>query len=170
MKLGYLYIKGLVFLFTSLSILSIIGILTFGYIPFGIILTTSMLPHMPPGTVVFAIPVFNVTEQIQIGDVVIYCYKAYIPGTEIPVCKPIVHRVIGFRTDGKLLIKGDANNVIEIVDPSQVKSKVIFYIPSFYYIEIDRERGIGFWIPCGILLFVLLLALPKYYEVTIRRI
>ena len=166
-KLQYILLVLLSTAVGSLTLLSLIGILTFGYIPLGIIVTTSMMPKLPPGTVVLAVPVFNPCRDLHPGDIAIYCAKVKIFG--VSICKPIIHRVVGISRDCKVIyFMGDANNVIEPVNPRQVVSKVVFYIPSLYWVRISNRVGV--YIPCGVLLLILILLMPKIYEVTIREV
>lgn len=167
-KFLYYTVSVLSLVFTSLTVLSIIGVLTMSYIPFGIVLTTSMMPKLPPGTLVFAVPVFDPLKQLHPGDIAIYCAQANFMG--VKVCKPIIHRVIGVDPKHRIIyFKGDANPVVEIVKPSQVVSKVLFYIPSLYWVQIPGTH-VGFYVPCGVLLFLLLLLAPRYVVVEVREV
>ena len=107
MKLQYIFLVLLSTVVGSLTLLSLIGILTSGYIPLGIIITTSMMPKLPPGTVVLAVPVFYATEDLKPGDIAINCIPTKILG--VTICKPVVDRVIGISSSGKVIyLKGDA--------------------------------------------------------------
>ncbi|TAM69513.1 MAG: signal peptidase I [Microbacteriaceae bacterium] len=95
------------------------------------ILTSSMEPKLPPGTLIVVKP--RPIANIRIGDVVTY---------QIAPGKPAVvsHRVIGISTssDGKrtFITKGDNNAAADpVVVPAQVKGVVWYSVPWVGYIN-----------------------------------
>lgn len=90
------------------------------------ILTGSMRPALPPGTLVVVKPVK--AEDINIGDVITFQIKSGDPTVA-------THRVIGIQAeqDGtpKFLTKGDANNAAEpkAVMAAQLKGKMWYEVP-----------------------------------------
>jgi len=91
------------------------------------VLTGSMRPHLPPGTLVVIKPV--PVEEISVGDVITF---------QIESGKPAVatHRVIERSVDSasgevRFTTQGDANNTPdpEPVQPVQVRGKVWYAIP-----------------------------------------
>ncbi|MEZ0448098.1 signal peptidase I [Cellulomonas sp. ICMP 17802] len=95
------------------------------------VLTGSMNPTMPPGTLVVTRPVS--TDDIAIGDVVTYQIHSNQP-------EVVTHRVvgIGFRSDGErqFLTRGDANNAIDpAVRAVQVRGVVAYHVPYLGYLN-----------------------------------
>lgn len=90
------------------------------------ILTGSMQPAYPPGTLVIVKPV--PFEDIRIDDVVTFQLESGQPTT-------VTHRVVGIehRSDGqtRLMTQGDSNNVAdaETVRDVQVRGEVWYSIP-----------------------------------------
>ncbi len=91
------------------------------------ILTGSMAPTMPPGTLVVDRKVDF--DSIEVGDVVTY---QLVSGKDAVV----THRVIGFSVSGKgertLITKGDANNTEDAipVQAVQVRGVVWYHLPQ----------------------------------------
>jgi len=91
------------------------------------ILTGSMAPTMPPGTLV----VTRKTDfdSIEVGDVVTY---QLVSGKDAVV----THRVVGFSTSGtgerRLVTKGDANNTEDAIPVRavQVRGVVWYHLPE----------------------------------------
>jgi signal peptidase I len=83
--------------------------------------STSMLPKLHPGDLVFA----QRADNLSIGEIVIYKANCqYLPD------KDIIHRIKAFE-NGKIITKGD-NNIYPDpcpVDYSQVQGKVVFGVP-----------------------------------------
>jgi signal peptidase len=104
--------------------------LALGATPFTV-LTGSMEPTMPAGTLVVTRPVDP--ADIELGDVVTYQLRSGQP-------EVVTHRVVGlgFGTDGarQLILRGDANNVED--DPVravQVRGVVVYRIPYLGYLN-----------------------------------
>ncbi|MBU5678702.1 MAG: signal peptidase I [Candidatus Aenigmarchaeota archaeon] len=83
--------------------------------------SSSMIPNLYPGDLVFAIEAKN----LKIGDIIIYRANCY----GLPK-KDIIHRIIKFE-DSKIITKGDNNPIADPcpIEKSQIKGKVIFAIP-----------------------------------------
>lgn len=97
----------------------------FGAQPFTI-LTGSMRPELPPGTLVMVRP--QDADTIKVGDVVTYQLKSGEP-------EVVTHRVVALGRDDKggvlLQTKGDANPVADPlwVMPVQLKGTVWYHVP-----------------------------------------
>lgn len=107
------------------------------------VLTGSMAPTYPPGSLVVVRPVDP--ESIRTGDVITYQLESGQPAV-------VTHRVVsqGFAGDGEVVLhtKGDAN---EDPDPKpvrevQVKGEVWYSVPYLGYVNnllSGRERQLG---------------------------
>lgn len=89
------------------------------------VLTGSMSPALPPGTLVVTRPVD--VDEILIGDVVTYQLRSGEPTM-------VTHRVVGTRLslegDRELLTKGDTNDVIdEAVTAVQLQGRLWYAVP-----------------------------------------
>lgn len=90
------------------------------------ILTSSMVPHYPPGTLVVAEPVDPAT--LGVGQVVTYQLRSGEPTV-------VTHRIVATKQtiSGKLLFqtKGDANNVADDpwVMPVQIRGRLWYAVP-----------------------------------------
>ncbi|MET0854758.1 MAG: signal peptidase I [Microterricola sp.] len=115
------------------------------------ILTGSMRPDMPPGTIVVVKPL--PFDQIRHGDVITY---------QIESGKPMVvtHRVVGTElVDGetRLVTRGDANEAPDVVSvrEEQVKGVVWYHVPMVGFATSlidDVSKGIAVRILGGLLL------------------
>jgi signal peptidase len=96
-----------------------------------VILTGSMRPAMPPGTLVVVKPVDP--DKISIGDVVTYQLESGMPTV-------VTHRVIAKGIDGRgkslFQFKGDANNSPDAkwVLAAQIKGERWYYVPYLGYV------------------------------------
>ncbi|WP_421734772.1 signal peptidase I [Cellulomonas sp.] len=95
------------------------------------VLTGSMRPSMPPGTLVVSRPV--PADEIHLGDVVTYQLVSNEPGV-------VTHRVVGVGStaegERQLLTRGDANNVDdEPVRAVQVRGVVVYSVPFLGYLN-----------------------------------
>ena len=94
------------------------------------ILTGSMKPGMPPGTLVVVKPVKP--EQIGIGDVLTYQIRSGDPTVA-------THRVVGVGMtmggESRFTLQGDANNAPDsaAVRPEQIKGKRVYAVPYLAY-------------------------------------
>lgn len=90
------------------------------------VLTGSMRPHYPPGTLVVARPIDP--EKLMVGDVVTYQLRSGEP-------EVVTHRIVQIATtlDGQRTFQtqGDANNVADKawVLPVQVRGKLWYAVP-----------------------------------------
>lgn len=116
------------------------------------VMTGSMRPGMPPGTLVVVKP--KPINQIQIGDVVTYQLRSGEPTV-------VTHRVvsIGVRADGAPLLQtqGDANNVPDavMVREIQIKGAEWYSVPYLGYVNkalSGNQRQIAVYVVAGSLL------------------
>lgn len=95
------------------------------------ILTGSMQPQLPPGTMVVVKP--RPIEQIGIGEVITYQLKSGEPTV-------VTHRVVSVAINGKgertLTTQGDANNTVDAmpVRPVQVKGVLWYSVPHLGHV------------------------------------
>lgn len=95
------------------------------------VLTGSMRPSLPPGTLIVVKPI--APEDIRIGDVLTYQLESGEP-------EVITHRVVsmGATTDGehRLTLRGDANNTDdEPVIAQQVRGSLWYSVPYLGYVN-----------------------------------
>ena len=101
------------------------------------ILTGSMQPHLPPGTLVVVKPV--PVEQIGVGSVITYQLESGEPTV-------VTHRVVSVvqGTDGepRFITRGDANgaNDAEPVLPIQVRGALWYAVPRLGWISNAMEQ------------------------------
>lgn len=83
-----------------------------------LIMTGSMRPHMPPGTVVLAEP----QARYQPGDVITFTN---------PYGHTVTHRIVGLSPNGRFITKGDANDAADgwRIAPKAVQGEVVGTIP-----------------------------------------
>src|SRR3712207_5336195 len=115
------------------------------------VLTGSMRPSYPPGSLIVSKPVDP--EDIQIGDAITYQLKSGKAAV-------VTHRVIATRMgqDGELefLTKGDANNAND-KDPVravQVRGRLWYAVPYLGYVNsvlTGYQRQIATWVVGGML-------------------
>ncbi|AMB60560.1 hypothetical protein AWU67_13970 [Microterricola viridarii] len=115
------------------------------------ILTGSMEPDMPPGTIVVVKP--QPFDQIRQGDVITY---------QIESGKPMVvtHRVVGVDVvagETRLVTQGDANDAPDAlsVREVQVKGVVWYHVPMIGYatnLIDDQTKGIAVRVLGGLLI------------------
>lgn len=90
------------------------------------ILTGSMRPHYPPGTLVVSKP--TDPTKLRVGDVVTYQLRSGEP-------EVVTHRIVAIRSslDGKMSFqtRGDANNVADDrwVMPVQIRGRLWYAVP-----------------------------------------
>lgn len=97
------------------------------------VLTSSMEPRHPPGTLVVVRP--TAVENIGVGSIITYQLRSGEPTV-------VTHRVVGKSvptTDGEVrfITRGDANAVpdAEPVRPEQVRGKLWYSIPYLGYVN-----------------------------------
>ncbi|MET0302871.1 MAG: signal peptidase I [Microbacteriaceae bacterium] len=89
------------------------------------VLTNSMSPGLPPGTLIIVRPVDPAT--IEVGDVITYQIESGKPGV-------ITHRVIGFEggaDERRFILQGDNNASpdVDAVRPVQVQGELWYAVP-----------------------------------------
>lgn len=116
------------------------------------VMTGSMRPGMPPGTLVVVKP--KPINEIQIGDVVTYQLRSGEPTV-------VTHRVValGIRADGAPLLQtqGDANNVPDAVPVReiQIKGAEWYSVPYLGYVNralTGSQRQVAVYVTAGALL------------------
>lgn len=96
------------------------------------VLTSSMIPHFPPGTLIVDLPAQS--ASLRIGDVATYQIESGKPGV-------ITHRIIAIHSssDGSrtFQFKGDNNSQPDVdeVSAEQVMGKVWFSLPYLGYLN-----------------------------------
>jgi signal peptidase len=113
-----------------LALVMIVVPLLLGATPYTV-LTGSMRPSMPPGTLVVTRP--RPIEDIRLGDVVTYQVESGRSAV-------VTHRVVGLgsSSDGEevLVVRGDANNVDDpLVRAVQVRGVVAYHVPYLGYVN-----------------------------------
>jgi signal peptidase I len=96
------------------------------------VLTSSMEPRYPPGTLIYVLPVKP--DQIRLGDVITYQIQSGQPAV-------ISHRVIAINSpaDGKrtFILKGDNNSDPDpsAVIPAQIKGRLWYSVPLLGWVN-----------------------------------
>ena len=102
-----------------LAVIGYKGIFGYRYLD---ILTSSMRPTMPEGTLV----VIKETKasDLKVGDII-----TYLPSKATDY---VTHRIKSINDNGTFITKGDANNTVDIspVSEKQIAGKVVFKIPA----------------------------------------
>lgn len=128
------------------------------------VLTGSMDPTMPPGSLVVTRP--TPVEDIQTGDVITYQLRSGEP-------EVVTHRVIGTgwnaTGDVMLVTKGDANDVAdEPVRTEQVRGVVAYDVPYLGYLNTwvgqNRPDWVSQVIAGGLFVYALLLVISAVRE------
>ncbi|GAA2380781.1 MULTISPECIES: signal peptidase I [Gordonia] len=114
-----LLIAAFAVLFTTIVIPKVAGARPYS------VLTGSMRPDYPPGTLIVVKP--RPFSSIEVGDVVTYQVKSGQPGV-------VTHRVVGFDKSPsgqpRLITKGDANSAVDPpVRPVQVRGVLWYSVP-----------------------------------------
>lgn len=117
---------GVLLLILGLGVLTIVLPGIVGGMPLTV-LTGSMRPHLPPGTLVVTKP--SPVEQIEVGDVITFQLESGQPAV-------VTHRVIARSVDRasgevRFTTQGDANNTAdpEPVRPVQIRGTVWYAVP-----------------------------------------
>ncbi|WP_448221553.1 signal peptidase I [Gordonia iterans] len=115
------------------------------------VLTGSMRPDYPPGTLIVVKP--RPVDQIQAGDVITYQLRSGEPGV-------VTHRVVEVTEaengEPRFITKGDANNVLDEppVRPVQIRGVLWYSIPYLGYVNTwftGNRRTITVFVLAGIL-------------------
>ncbi|MFT4299493.1 MAG: signal peptidase I [Aeromicrobium sp.] len=116
------------------------------------VLTGSMRPGMPPGTLVVVKPVK--AQELSIGDVITY----QLESGKSPV---VTHRITGMGTSLKgeplFVTQGDANDVADAapVMPVQIRGRAWYSVPYLGYVNnalTGSQRQIAVYAVAGLLL------------------
>jgi signal peptidase I len=116
------------------------------------VLTNSMAPKYPPGTLLIVEPVEF--DSLQLGDVITYQLKSGEPAV-------VTHRIVsvGVTQDGDrtLITKGD-NNTLEDEAPVQevqVRGKLLYAVPEVgwaaNWMENNNREGAAKWLAVGLI-------------------
>ena len=101
-----------------------------------VVVSGSMEPAIPVGSLVYAKPVEP--ETLQTGDVIVfYSTDAASGGTGQSGAIPVTHRVVENHTDaGEIITKGDANESTDIYPAAYINivGKVFAHIPKLGYL------------------------------------
>jgi signal peptidase len=122
---------GLLAVTILVAIVTVIVPLIMGATPMTV-LTGSMIPTYPPGTLVIVAPV--APDTIRIGDPITYQLVSGEPAV-------VTHRVTAISHDSKnselFTLKGDNNAVVDptLVMPEQVRGKVAYSVPWVGYLN-----------------------------------
>jgi signal peptidase len=123
------------------------------------ILTGSMRPGMPPGTLVVVKPVHP--DQIRVGDVLTYQLRSGDPTVA-------THRVVGVGTtlggEPRFTLQGDANNAPDptVVRPEQIKGKRWYSVPYLAYPSLVVGGNIRQYVVMGAVVLLLAYALFSF--------
>lgn len=117
---------GVLLLVLGVGVLTIAVPAALGGIPLTV-LTGSMRPHLPPGTLVVATP--TPAEEIAVGEVITYQLESGRSAL-------VTHRVIARVTDStsgepRFITQGDANDAPDegLVRPAQIRGTVAYALP-----------------------------------------
>lgn len=96
------------------------------------VLTSSMEPTLPPGTLVVIKPA--TVDEIKVGDVLTYQIRSGDPAV---VSHRVVSRTVSTNGTTTFMTKGDNNDVADAnpVTPSQIKGTVWYSIPWLGYLN-----------------------------------
>ncbi|WP_258375247.1 signal peptidase I [Curtobacterium sp. MCSS17_008] len=130
---------GAVLLLAALAVVLVVVPKATGSVPLTV-LTESMEPTLPPGTLVVVRP--TPFDDIRVGDVVTYQIASGEPAV-------VTHRVVSVTAaaDGspRLVLQGDANPVADArpVVPAQVRGVVWYSVPGLGYANqlVNASRG-----------------------------
>lgn len=107
------------------------------------ILTSSMLPHLPPGTLVVDRPVGR--DEVGVGSVVTYQLRSGEP-------EVVTHRVVqvSHSLSGRLTYRtqGDANDTVDAapVRPVQLRGELWYAVPHLGRLNLLLSRGERQWL------------------------
>lgn len=95
------------------------------------VLTGSMEPGMPPGSLAVIKPVH--VDDVKPGDVITYQLKSGEPSV-------VTHRVLGIATstggERRFVLRGDANNVNDApIRPEQIRGRLWYQVPLLGHIN-----------------------------------
>jgi signal peptidase I len=123
---------GLLLVILGLGVITIALPALVGGMPLSV-LTGSMRPHLPPGTLVVVKPV--PVEEIGVGDVITFQIESGRPAVA-------THRVIARSVDSasgevRFTTQGDANNTPdpEPIQPAQIRGKVWYAVPYLGWVN-----------------------------------
>lgn len=114
------------------------------------VLTGSMEPTIPVGSIVYVKPLGN-PSQLQPGDI---CTYTLSDGETM-----VTHRVVSVDPDSQTLVtKGDANDTDDgDINFAQVFGRTQFHLPYLGYIAINAKTPVGIMTVRGVLVVVILL-------------
>ena len=89
------------------------------------VLTDSMKGTYDPGSFV----ILRRSNSYEIGDAVGYYFDTNT-GEQVT----ILHRIIDRKPDGSFILKGDAVDTTEVVDPAAIRGKTVFALPALGFL------------------------------------
>ncbi len=100
-----------------------------------VVLTGSMEPTYPVGSITFVEPYEPATDVLAVGDPIMFWSPADTTET-------VTHRIVEVRTDG-LVTRGDANNVVDdwVVPHEAVLGTVRWHVPYLGYGTAWLQQG-----------------------------
>ena len=95
-----------------------------------VVVTGSMEPAIPRGSIILVRSInISAGEHSMVGDILAY----RSPGSVDVV---FAHRLIAIEANGTLILKGDAVNSTEVVDPRFIAGVVVAGVPGGIYLAI----------------------------------
>lgn len=140
----------IIVLFLVIVLIVLAGIPSIGKYRLLVVLSGSMEPDIPVGSLV----VVNPAQKYAVGDIITFSFNQETT--------PTTHRIHEINeVDGKKLYitKGDANNIADLRDvfEENIIGKVFFIIPYAGYVVDFARKPIGFgvlvFVPAGIIIF-----------------
>lgn len=128
------------------------------------VLTGSMRPNFPPGTLVVVKPVDPV--QLRIGDVATYQLKSGEP-------EVITHRITSMGTslggEQRIIFRGDANNTADDpVQSEQIRGKLWYSIPLLGYVNtalsVQQRTWLTWVVAGGLIVYSLVMFIGAWRE------
>ena len=89
------------------------------------VLTDSMKGTLDPGAFV----ILRRANSYQVGDAVGYYFET-ANGERVT----ILHRIIASEPDGNFILKGDAVDSTEVVDPADIRGRMVFALPALGFL------------------------------------
>ena len=125
----------------TVGVLFVLSSLSVGGFTAKLVLSGSMEPTIPTGSVAFLLP----QKSYEAGDVITF-------KTDTAAQHPTTHRIMFQNDDGTFTTRGDANDANDFVTVSaeHIFGKVLFAIPYLGYILDFAKNPLGFILLVGI--------------------
>jgi len=123
------------------GVLFVLSSLSIGGFTAKLVLSGSMEPTIPTGSVAFLLP----RTEYAAGDVITF-------KTDAAAQHPTTHRIVLQNDDGSFVTRGDANDTDDFVtvSPQHIFGKVLFAIPYLGYLLDFAKQPLGFFLLVGI--------------------